>query len=189
MLDAWLATPAQVVFYCLVVGYMSVIQAPYQHLYRTSPVQDVTKLQSRGTLHSQATLANVQGSLEETIVAMGCRRRRQAPPNWADDAARFTITDAVTDAVRAPPLLLPGVLVTEGRWIGVGLRVRLKNQPDLRTILTRSHLLHLHRGSTAVRCCLMVGILETPLQFFCIALRKVAIHSSTRCFLALRECH
>ena len=52
----------------------------------------------------------VQGSLEETIVAMGCRRRRGPPLGRAadgqDDASRFTVRDAAADAVRAPPCRL-----------------------------------------------------------------------------------
>ncbi len=46
-------------------------------------------------------------------MAMGCRRRRRAPAvrtaEEARDDARFTVTDAVTDAVHLPPCRLLGV--------------------------------------------------------------------------------
>ena len=97
--------------------------------HQTSTLQDITKQQAATGLHPQATVMAVQGSLEETIVAMGCRRRRGAPLGRAadgqDDASRFTVRDAVTDAVRAPPcrLLACPALPAAGsqREAGLGL--------------------------------------------------------------------
>ena len=104
--------------------------------HQISTLQDISKLQAVTGLRLQATVVAVQGSLEETIVAMGCRRRRQAPlgraANGEDDASRFTVRDAVMDAVRSLPCAPPGVpcsaagWVSEGRWPRIGIGLRLK---------------------------------------------------------------
>lgn len=116
----------------------------------------------------------VQGSLEETIVAMGCRRRRRAPLGRAadgqDDASRFTVRDAVTDAVRAPPcppLACPALPAAGSqRDAGQGLGLAQAEVPTRLCHLGSTDLSCSMRtvglGATGALCCLIVtkGLLQ-----------------------------